>query len=215
VGGSKVERRVALALVLVAVIAAGCGVGSDPSSKPTFIAAGQIPRSDVPTKGESAADAAGSSADTVPLAKQDPTTALFTAIGTFQSCLSGLGVTFIGAPSQGNPNSNTNNPQYIKNLTTCAAKSDIVQALKTEQTAQDNLTTSQIAAENKDYIKWRDCMIGRGWGIPVPKPNSKGELFSFGGSGGGASGFTPPPGQSLLSSSDMQDCAALAEQGRS
>ncbi len=161
---------------------------------------------------DGSADGAGT---TIPLAKQDPTTALFTAIGVFQSCLQGLGVTFAGVPSAGNPNSPTNNPSYIKSLTTCAAKSDIVQALKAEQTAQDDLTPKQVANENKIYIKWRTCMIGRGWGIPPPKPDAKGALFSFGSAGSGGPQLTPPPGQSLLSSPDIEACVALAQKGKS
>ena len=56
-------------------------------------------------------------------------------------------------------------------------------------------------------------MIARGWGIPPPTPNSKGLLFSFGGTS--TPDFKPPPGQSLLSSPDLQECAAKAEQGGS
>jgi hypothetical protein len=132
------------------------------------------------------------------------------AISSFQSCLKGLGVTFVGAPDPSNPNSPANDPTYIKNLTTCAAQSNILQALKNAQTAQDNLTTAQIAIENKAYLKWRTCMIGRGWGIPQPVPDSKGRLFSFGGGTTGAN-FTPPAGQTLLSSHDLEGCAVVAE----
>ena len=123
---------------------------------------------------------------------------------------------FIGAPDSSNPNSPSNDPNYVKNLSTCAAKSNILQALKDEQSAQDNLTPAQIKTENKGYLAWRDCMIGRGWSIPEPTPDSKGRLFSFG--AGGASGssastpnFTPPPGQTLLNSPDLQACATESE----
>ena len=91
---------------------------------------------------------------------------------------------FIGVPDGKNPNSPANNPDYIKALSTCAAKSNIVQALKDQQAAQDNLTPAQIETQNKGYLEWRDCMIGRGWGIPKPKPDAKGRLFSFGAGGG-------------------------------
>ena len=150
--------------------------------------------------------------DTVPLAKEDPTTKFFGALGVFQSCLKGLGVKFIGIPDQSNPNSPTNDPTYIKGLSTCAAKSNIVQALKDQQSAQDNLTPAQVKQQNKGYLVWRDCMIGRGWGIPKPKPDSKGRLFSFG-AGGGSSvpNFTAPPGQDIVTSSDVSACATEAQ----
>jgi len=154
------------------------------------------------------------------LAKQNSITALFTALSTFQSCLKGLGVTFVGIPNAADPSSPANNPSYIKSLTTCATQSNILQALKAEQSAQSALTPSQVHTENKEYLKWRTCMIGKGWQIPTPTPNAQGLLFSFGGTGGatggtgsGASsgnigGFVPPPGQTLLSSSDLQACAS-------
>lgn len=194
-------------LVAIAVLAvvglAGCN-GSTPAATQSTLVAGQIPKSEAPHVGRNGII---SVATTVPLAQQNPVTALFSAIGTFQSCLQGLGVTFQGVPSRGNPNSPANNPQYIKDLVTCASKSNILNALKAAQTSQNNLTLAQIQKENKQYLQWRKCMIGRGWGIPQPTPNSKGLLFSFGGAGGGAPAFKPPPGQSLLSSPDLQACA--------
>jgi hypothetical protein len=196
-----------VALGVVAIVAAGCGGGSNASS-PVTISNGQV---DIQLPSSGPHDATGPSANTVPLARQNPTTALFTAITTFQSCLKGLGVTFIGAPYARNPNSPAYDPTYINHLVTCAAKSNIIQALKAAQTAQDSLTPAQIAIENRAYLKWRVCMIGRGWGIPQPTPDSKGRLFSFGGASTGAVQFTPPPGQSLLSSTDIQQCAAKAE----
>ncbi len=197
-----------------AMMVAGCGTAT-PTAAPTLIAAGQLPRSAFPA-GNAGGSAGGKSATaTVPLAKQSPTTALFTAIGVFQSCLTGMGVKFIGAPGAGGSNSAVNNPTYLKSLTTCAAQSNIVQALKTEQSAQDNLTPKQVKVENQDYLKWRTCMIGRGWRIPTPTPNAKGLLFSFGATGGSTSEIKPPPGQSILSSPDMSACAAKAQAGGS
>jgi hypothetical protein len=204
---------IALAAVVLAATAAGCG-GSDAAiNHVTFVASGQLPPSAIPSV--SGKSGHGLTATTVPLAAANPTTSLFTALGIFQACLSGLGTPFMGVPSAGSPNSPADNPSYIKNLQTCAAKSNILQALKTEQSAQDNLTLAQVKKENQDYLRWRTCMIGRGWGIPAPTPNSKGLLFSFGGSSGGSSGFKPPPGQNILSSSDLQACAAKAQAGGS
>jgi hypothetical protein len=198
--------------VLVALVAAACG-GSSSSQGSGALAAGQIAGSQIPAGG--GGGAGKSSGSTVPLAKQDPTTALFTAIGTFQSCLTGMGVTFIGAPNPSDPSAATNDPAYVKSLTTCAAQSNILQALKAARTAQDNLTPAQIKTENKAYLLWRTCMIGRGWGIPQPKPNANGLLFSFGGTGSSVPNFTPPPGKTILSSSDVTDCASKAESGQS
>ena len=230
----KAPTGIALATVLaLSMFAAGCGSSSKPSAV-NVISAGQIdiqlpPGWKVTKDGKGAirpaGDAAGAAAslgasgdsgavtgDTIPLAKEDPTTAFFKAINVFQSCLKDSGVKFIGAPDQSNPNSPTNDPNYLKSLSTCAAKSNIVQALKNQQTAQDNLTPDQIKQQNKGYLAWRSCMIGRGWGIPEPKPDSKGRLFSFGAGGGSAApAFTPPPGQDLLSSPDLQACASEAQ----
>ena len=209
--GSRRGWGFVLGAVVLATVAAGCGGSGSPSTAAT-VAAGQLAGGEVPTTGSGGAV---KSSDTVPLAKQNPVTTLFTAISTFQSCLTGQGVKFIGAPDPSNPNSPANSPAYIKSLTTCAAQSGIVQALKAEQTAQDNLTPTQVKHENQEYLVFRKCMIARGWGIPTPKPNAQGLLFSFGSTGGDASQFTPPPGQSILSSSDLEACAAQAQDGSS
>jgi hypothetical protein len=197
-------------VLTVAALAASCG-GAAPATTTPPIASGQIPRADVPAPGSKEAKALDSTENTVPLTKQNPTTALFSAIGIFQSCLTGLGVTFIGIPSAKDPNSPADNPTYIKNLETCATQSNILQALKAVQTAQNNLTPSQVKTENQQYLKWRTCMIARGWGIPQPTPNAKGLLFSFN-TASAATSFKPPPGQNLLSSPDLQACAAKAQQ---
>jgi hypothetical protein len=204
---------IAFAALFLAATAAGCGGASTAANHVTFVAAGQLPPSAIPTA--NGKGGRGITTATVPLAKPSPTTGLFTAVGIFQSCLTGLGETFMGVPSAADPNSAADNPTYIKALETCAAKSNILQALKTEQSAQDNLTLAQVKKENQDYLKWRTCMIGRGWGIPAPTPNAKGLLFSFGGASGGAPDFKPPPGQNILSSSDLQACAAKAQAGSS
>ena len=205
----KFEWAVIGALALFGLTAAGCSSSAGPATS-TYVAAGQIPRADRPAGGAHGARV-NADAVTIPLAKQSPTTALFSAVATFQSCLTGRGVTFQGAPNPKDPNSPANDPNYLKSLEACAAQSHILQALKTEESAQDNLTPKQVKTENKDYLKWRKCMLARGWGIPTPTPNSKGLLFSFGGTGGSSLQITPPPGQSLISSPDLQACAAKAQ----
>jgi len=207
-------RGTSLGVLCAGLVLAGCGSAMASTSKVTYVESGQVPRTDLPQVGGNGKGAGGPAATTVPLAQQNPTTALFTAIGVFQSCLSGMGVTFQGVPSaSAGPNAAVNNPAYLKALGTCAAQSNIVQALKSAQSAQDNLTLAQIKTENKDYLKFRTCMIGKGWQIPQPVPNSKGLLFSFGGTS--TPNFKPPPGQSILNSPDLQECASKAEQGSS
>ena len=150
---------------------------------------------------------------TIPLNKQNPTTEFFQATGIFTSCLKGLGVTFIGAPDPSNPGSPANSPNYLKSLETCAAQSHILQALKDFQSAQDHLTPKQIQAQNQQYLRWRTCMVGRGWTVPPPVPDSKGRLFSLGNGGSGGPQLVPPPGQSLFNSTDIQDCVKQSQLG--
>ncbi|MCJ7670583.1 MAG: hypothetical protein MUP67_00860, partial [Acidimicrobiia bacterium] len=146
----------------------------------------------------------------------DPTTDLLSAFGKFRSCLTDLGVKFIGAPDATNPNSPTNDPEYLKNLSTCAARSNIVQVLEAAKSSEDNLTPAQIKQRNKGYLKWRDCMIGRGWNIPKPTPDAQGRLFSFGSTGSGSQPqLTPPPGKDIATSKDIEQCAAKAQRAAS
>ena len=170
--------------------------------------------------------APGAATDTtIPLDnKEDPSKALFTALGKFRSCLDELGVQFIGAPNRDDPSSPTNDPAYIDGLSTCAARSNIVEALKASQSANDNLSPEEIELRNKGYLKWRSCMIDRGWKIPKPVPDAQGRLLrvrrrrssssSSSGSGGSqsqGSGIEGPPGKDLLSSEDLSQCAAISQ----
>ena len=232
---SGAGTRLALAGLLVLTLAAGCGSSSKSSSELTTntIDAGQVniqlPAGWKVTKsgavrpgsapsdssgasgGTGASGATGETSDTIPLASEDPQTKFFGALSSFSSCLRGLGVKFIGVPDASNPKSPTNDPNYIKGLSTCAAKSNILKALEDYGTFQDNLTPEQVKVQNKGYLKWRECMIGRGWGIPEPKPDAKGRLFSIGGSGGtNVPNFDPPPGEDIVTSEDVQECAAEA-----
>ncbi len=201
-----------LATAVLALTASACGTSAASASKPAVIFAGEVPPSAAVVGAQGGLAAAEkATGTTVPLAKASPATALFTALGVFQSCLKGLNVTFIGVPSAADPNSPKDNPAYIKALTTCAAQSNIIQALNAEKTAQENLTPKQVKAENGVYLKWRTCMISRGWVVPMPKPDAQGALFSF--SGGGPK-MTPPKGQSGFSSPDIGACLTLAREGK-
>jgi hypothetical protein len=236
---------IACSVAVVAVLA-GCGGGSDDS--PNVLSAGQLniqlPAGYKVVNGEvvrpaaakstGTPDTTAASGTTLPGApstvkpdttqttivstKLDPTTQMMAAFGKFRTCLTDLGVKFIGAPDQSNPNSPTNDPTYVKNLSTCAARSQIVQALQAAQQAQANATPAEIEQQNKGYLKWRSCMVDRGWKIPKPTPDAQGRLFSFGGGGGGGNGSSNsqpqiqgPPGKDLLTSKDLEQCAAKAQ----
>lgn len=202
------------AALSTSLLVAGCGSSHSSAGSLNTEVAGQL------ANGEAPGSASGHTSTTVPLAAQNTLTALFSSINTFQSCLKGMGVTFVGIPNAADPNSPANNPDYIKALTTCAAQSNILQALQAAQDAQKNLTLAQIKTENKQYLKWRTCMIGKGWKIPAPTPNAQGLLFSFGGPGGGGAsagdsgtdltGIVPPPGKTILSTGDLEACASQA-----
>ncbi len=163
----------------------------------------------VPSRGP--VSSGGPETTAIPLAKEDPMTAFFAATTKFSQCLKNNGVKFIGVPDAKNPSSPANDPNYIKSLTTCAAQSNILQAMKDATAAQDSQTPAQTQKSNETYLLWRGCMIGKGWQIPTPKPDSKGRLFAIGSTSGGAPQFVAPPGQDILTSSDVRDCATQAQ----
>jgi hypothetical protein len=150
------------------------------------------------------------SKSSVPISKDsNPTEDLLKSFAKFRDCLNEEHVKFIGAPDASNPESPTNDPDYIKALSTCAARSNIVQALQAAQAEQDTLTPAQIKERNKGYLAWRECMVNRGWGIPKPTPDSKGRLFAFG--AGNGPQLKPPAGKDLFNSKDIEQCSAKAQ----
>lgn len=220
-------RRLLGAAIVLLVFAPACG---SEEADPRVLRAGQVDirlpdgwtvneasavkpaassNGDGPTGGSGQAGNASAATttppETVPLSQDDPQTAFFKAVRVFQQCLADNGTTFIGVPDPSNPNSPTNDPDYLSVLGTCAAKSNILQALQDVQAAQDAMTPAEIEESNEQYLDWRDCMIGRGWGMPEPKPDEKGRLFSFGGTSGPPD-FDPPPGEDPLTSGDFQEC---------
>lgn len=229
-GRTRKLAKLLMAVLAVCAATAACGGGG--SHATDIISAGQVDLQLPPgwkvTHDGAAAPADAASANgatpaakgatpaakgatgTIPLAKQDPTTAFFQATGAFTACLKGFGVTFIGTPDPKNPKSPTNDPNYLKSLETCAAQSHILQALTAFQTAQNNLTPKQIQQENASYLRWRTCMIGRGWTVPVPTPDSKGRLFYINASSSGPQ-LTPPAGEDPISSPDIAACEAQAQ----
>ena len=223
--GALRTRALATACILVfAALLSACG-NSGASNDASVLSAGQLdiklpdgfkvvdgkvqrPAQAAAQGGTGAATAADAktTGTTIVSTKTDPTTGMFNALGKFRGCLEDEGIKFIGAPDAANPDSPTNDPTYIKGLTTCAASSNIVQAMQAAQSANDNLTPAQIKLRNKGYLIWRSCMVDRGWKIATPVPDSQGRLFNFGTSGS-QNQIQAPPGKDILSSKDVQDCA--------
>lgn len=191
--------------------AEGDGAAGDAVPTPTTTATtGSVASATTsPSRGPGAAAATTTTApeteETIPVNESEEPAAsrLLKAVGRFNACLDDEGIEFIGAPSPDNPA--TQDPLYLEGLGTCAARSNIVQALSDAQAENDSLTPEEIEERNEGYLIWRDCMIERGWGIPEPVPDEQGRLFSFG--GGGNTGIVAPPGESLLDSGDLNECA--------
>jgi hypothetical protein len=145
----------------------------------------------------------------VPLSQSGNATAdLLEASRKFGGCLRDENVKWIGRPDPTNPQSPTNDPDYIEALSTCAARSNIIQALQAAQGEQESLTPKQIKEQNEGYLLWRECMVKRGWRIPKPTPDSKGRLFAFSTE---TDPPEPPPGKDFFSSNDQDKCAAKAQ----
>ena len=224
--GERTLRRSLLAAIALVVLASAC---AEEEPDPTVLRAGQVdiklpegwtvegatavrPARDAPVEAtEAAAPVPGAPVttvatdDTVPLAQDDPQTAFFKAVSVFQQCMSDNNTEFIGVPDASNPSSPTNDPDYLSVLGTCASKSNILQALQDVQAAEEAMTPADIEEANEGYLVWRDCMIARGWGIPEPKPDERGRLFSLG-NPQSAPQIDAPPGEDLLSSDDFAEC---------
>jgi hypothetical protein len=213
-----------LTAVLLLLGVAACG-DDDAAAGPLIVEAGyvdvQLPDGLVRPAGTATTAVGAAAADedlaastteppesTIPLVESDEpaTSKLLKALAVFNGCLEDEGVEFIGAPSPDNPA--TQDPAYVESLSTCAARSNIVQALQEAQAENDDLSPAEIQERNESYLLWRDCMIDRGWGIPEPTPDAQGRLFSFSQQGGG---FEPPPGESLIDSEDLSACADQAQ----
>ena len=164
---------------------------------------------------EPVADPAGedTSADTtttLPQEEQSEGDALFEAIGVFQSCLAADGYEFIGIPGQTStdPDDPVNQQPYIDSLIACAARSQIQERLAEASAAQEDLTPEEVEEQNRQYVEFRECMVGRGWDIPEPTPNEIGLLFpGF----GAAAAWSGPPGEDITTSDDVGECTAQAD----
>lgn len=171
-------------------------------------------------EGEDSEDASGAdtdagtgptgTGDTIPQTEQSPDERFFDSVGVFMSCMEAEAGGFIGIPNVGaggDPGLAVNQTAYIDALQSCAARSDIV---NTMEAAEDSsrFTQEEIEERNRNFLAFRDCMIGRGWQIPEPSPDENGLLFHSYTSA--AQEWVAPDGQSILDSDDPLECGAEA-----
>ncbi|MEM8706350.1 MAG: hypothetical protein AAGE98_07830 [Actinomycetota bacterium] len=227
-------RRTGALITALALLATACGGGDgdDASGEVTLRSAGdvQVDESDLAsttttTEAVAAAGGAGEAEDvesttddaepaetttTLPQEELSEGEALFQAIGVFQSCLDADGFEFIGIPGQAStdPDAPVNQQPYIDALIACAARSQIQERLADADAAQQDLSPEEVEEQNRQYLEFRDCMIGRGWDIPDPVPNEVGLLFpGF----GAAAAWSGPPGEDIATTDDVGECTAQAD----
>ena len=118
---------------------------------------------DGPATDGSGATAAG---DTVPLNKdtRPPELRLFDAYAKFKSCIEDAGETIKGN-LQDPQNPAYKDPEYVKVITTCAARSDILSILQEMQTTRSNLNPDEVETRNKAFKLLEKCLVDRGWTI--------------------------------------------------
>lgn len=228
----RLARIVGVALGSV-LIAASCGGGDDDTADAGGVVVRDISvdtvdgsdiepetTADGPTASSSSDDGDTASADaetdnesadtTTTLPQADETTPqqdLFAAIEVFQSCMTAEGIEFIGAPDASlGADAPQNQQPYIDSLILCATRSDIQNKIAAAQSAQADLSPEEVEEQNRTFLAFRDCMIGRGWTIPEPTPGDNGLLFQF----AQTQEWEGPPGESLIDSDDVAECQDAA-----
>ena len=214
------------ALIAVVTLAGACGGGSDEASggvvlrtqgdiavdqdevaDTTTSVAGAADDEAEPAADDASAETETTTSTTLPQEEETAGEALFTAIGVFQSCLDANGYEFIGLPDPSNPDAPQNAQAYIDALIDCAARSQIQERLAEADAAQVDLTPEEVETQNRQYVAFRECMIGRGWDIPDPVPNEYGLLFpGF----QAAASWEGPPGEDITSTDDVGECTDTA-----
>lgn len=220
------KKRSITLFVAVALVAGACGGGDDGDAADDRVTdfveqdSGNLDLDEVTTTteggdsgGAGASEGDGSptfdeTSDTVPTGDEGDefgVGGLFGALSTFSSCLEVEGYQFIGPPDpDGEPTDPVNDPGYGEALGRCAATSNIQQAFRDFQNASENLTTEQIETRNRTLVFWIDCMEGRGWVIGEPSVDANGLQQP--------TDLTPPDGESIMGSDDLEECAGVAQE---
>lgn len=106
------------------------------------------------------------SADTIPLNKDDrpPELRLFDAFGKFRSCLEDKGYGIEGDLLDPQ-NPAYKDPAYVEAVSTCAARTDIVNILQEVQATRANLTPEEVEQRNEVFTELRTCLEAKGWTV--------------------------------------------------
>lgn len=124
-------------------------------------------------EGQPATESGGDSGDTIPLNKDNraPELKLFDAYSKFKSCIEDSGETIRG-DLQDRSNPAYQDPNYVKIVSTCAAKSDIVNVLQEMSATQAAMTPDEIKTRNEGFKKLSDCLKKKGWTIETSTDNN-------------------------------------------
>jgi hypothetical protein len=169
------KRRAGFVVALVATfvaVAAGCGS----SSERTVVRGADdvqvmTPKQVRDMKASAAkADASGNGeaapGDTVPQNADDRPVEqrIFEAFADFRSCLADSGQTIQGNLLDRN-NPAFKDPEYVKTLQKCAARTKIAETFQEFQSVRANLTPEQVEERNEQFKKLQPCLEKRGWTI--------------------------------------------------
>lgn len=171
-GSSGRSRRIATAAVLVvaAGLLGGCAAASDRTvirgaDDVQVLSPAEVKamRTDASAGGEAGAAGPG---ETVPQNADDRPVEqrLFEAFGKFRRCVEDAGETIRGdLLDRSNPA--FQDPDYVKLLGKCAARTKILDILKELQSVRSSLTPDQVKERNESFKKLQPCLEKRGWTV--------------------------------------------------
>lgn len=104
--------------------------------------------------------------DTIPLNKDDrpPELRLFEAFGEFRGCIEDKGYVIEGNLQDPN-NPAYADPAYREAVSTCAARTDIINILAEVQATRADLTPEQVEERNEAFVALQGCLEGKGWTV--------------------------------------------------
>lgn len=184
-GVSTVVRVFGLAALGVLVGVAGCaqqepqrvvrGADEVQVMSPADVAAARAAIDIAPPTTAGEADTPGPAAptstptgvdDTIPLNQDDrpPELRLFEAFGEFRGCIEDKGYVIEGNLQDPN-NPAYADPAYREAVSTCAARTDIINILAEVQATRSDLTPEQVEERNEAFVALQGCLEGKGWTV--------------------------------------------------